>query len=254
MFVHEAAARSDRSNLVLAGGLASVAGFVNAVGFLSFGTFTSHATGNVGRVVDDFARGHETEGSAHLMLVGAFFLGAFSASLALEARKASHPQRAYAALLLLEAVGLVVVAASGSPSYVRWSTTAVLGVLCFVMGVQNSLVTRLSGAVVRTTHLTGALTDLGIEAARWIRFAWGDLRPLRARRAEDPRPPPDRPHSAKVLLLACIVLSFTAGGLGGATLALHFRMEALLLPAAALVVGALYAFAGRTAFDGSHRR
>ena len=40
------------------------------------------------------------------------------------------------------------------------------------MGLQNALVTRVSGAVVRTTHMTGVLTDIGIELVRmraWVR-------------------------------------------------------------------------------------
>ena len=38
--------------------------------------------------------------------------------------------------------------------------------LLFAMGLQNSLVTRISDAVVRTTHLTGLFTDLGIELSQ----------------------------------------------------------------------------------------
>ncbi|WP_316568022.1 DUF1275 family protein [Myxococcus sp. MxC21-1] len=40
------------------------------------------------------------------------------------------------------------------------------------MGLQNALVTRVSGAVVRTTHITGILTDIGIQVVRlgsWLR-------------------------------------------------------------------------------------
>jgi uncharacterized membrane protein YoaK (UPF0700 family) len=40
--------------------------------------------------------------------------------------------------------------------------------ICFAMGVQNALVTKLSGARVRTTHMTGVTTDIGIEAAKAI--------------------------------------------------------------------------------------
>jgi uncharacterized membrane protein YoaK (UPF0700 family) len=38
--------------------------------------------------------------------------------------------------------------------------------LLFAMGLQNSLVTSISNATVRTTHLTGLFTDLGIELSQ----------------------------------------------------------------------------------------
>ena len=40
--------------------------------------------------------------------------------------------------------------------------------LCFIMGLQNAMVTKLSNAVIRTTHMTGIVTDLGIELGKLI--------------------------------------------------------------------------------------
>lgn len=36
------------------------------------------------------------------------------------------------------------------------------------LGIQNAMTTKLSGAVIRTTHLTGLTTDLGILTAHWL--------------------------------------------------------------------------------------
>ena len=66
------------------------------------------------------------------------------------------------------------------------------------MGMQNSLVTRLSGAVVRTTHLTGVVTDLGIEAARWYRWHRAKLRALPTLLPS--RSTPDRPEPSLTAL------------------------------------------------------
>ena len=78
------------------------------------------------------------------------------------------------------------------------------------MGLQNATITRISGGVVRTTHVTGVLTDLGHETAIWA---------LRRRDAA-PRPCRDQGTFAsgwRLLLLASIVLSFAFGaGLGTA--------------------------------------
>jgi uncharacterized membrane protein YoaK (UPF0700 family) len=42
--------------------------------------------------------------------------------------------------------------------------------LCFIMGLQNALITKLSKAVIRTTHVTGIITDIGIELGKL--FYW----------------------------------------------------------------------------------
>ena len=73
--------------------------------------------------------------------------------------------------------------------------------LCAAMGLQNSLVTRLSGAVVRTTHLTGVLTDLGIEGARWFRLWRANLAHRTRIRLTVGTAPPGIYSSSKVILL-----------------------------------------------------
>jgi uncharacterized membrane protein YoaK (UPF0700 family) len=116
--------------------------------------------------------------------------------------------------------------------------------LCTAMGMQNSLVTRLSGAVVRTTHLTGVVTDLGIEMARWFRF-WrarmGAHTQLRLTLGDNA---PATPHVPKAVLLATILLAFVSGSAIGAVLAMSVRQAAILLPVVLLVGGGLYSILG----------
>jgi uncharacterized membrane protein YoaK (UPF0700 family) len=65
-------------------------------------------------------------------------------------------------ILILGLVGL-----SGIRSLnISISDYTIAGLLLFAMGAQNSLVTRVSQSVVRTTHLTGIFTDLGIELSK----------------------------------------------------------------------------------------
>ncbi|HEU4534172.1 MAG TPA: YoaK family protein, partial [Polyangiaceae bacterium] len=171
MFRHQGV-HSDRQNRILAGYLAFVGGFVNSAGFVLIGTFTSHVTGNVGRAAHDFAAGEPAAGAGAAAMVLAFFGGAFLASVIVESPAFGRLPRAYATALALEGALLGAFAASskllGDSSPRLRDAEALL--LCVSMGMQNSLVTRLSGAVVRTTHLTGVTTDLGIEAARWFRY------------------------------------------------------------------------------------
>ncbi|HKO49466.1 MAG TPA: YoaK family protein [Polyangiaceae bacterium] len=246
MFSREGSARSDSQNRWLAGYLAFVGGFVNSSGFVLIGTFSSHVTGNVGRLANDAATGQYAAALAALSLVLCFFAGAFAASVILESRFLGGPSsRAYALALATETLLLLIFAllsyvttsASAHPR-VRDAETALL---CAAMGLQNALVSRLSGAVVRTTHLTGVVTDLGIEGARWFRFWRRSLSEVMQVPLVLGRNRAERPAAQKILLLATIAASFLAGASTGAYLAVHWHQASMLIAAAAVGAGAVHA-------------
>ncbi len=244
MFQTEGDQRSDRHNRILAGYLALVAGFVNSAGFILVGSFTSHVTGNVGRLADNFALGHRAAAVLAATMIGAFFLGAFLASMAIESKLLSRRPYVYGALLLGEAglLGAFFVLArlmdTTNPRYL--DSLALL--LCAAMGLQNSLVTRLSGAVVRTTHLTGVVTDLGIEAARWFRFWRAHVsRRMQIRLTVGGSPPARPPHAPKAILLLTILGAFVLGSTAGAILAVRLGHASLAVPLVLLLGGGLAA-------------
>ena len=97
--------------------------------------------------------------------------------------------------------------------------------LCFMMGLQNAVITKISGAVVRTTHLTGVITDLGIEVGRLL--YWNrSTRPLESDVVADRQ---------KLIMLATLLASFMVGGVLGA---LGFKHVGYLatLPLAAILI------------------
>lgn len=148
-----------------------VAGLVNAEGFFIVGVYTSHLTGTVARAADALAKGHLRVAAAGFGLVVAFFAGAFIATSLVE--RARRQQRArYSRALGAEMFALFGVMVLGltqttsAPEPARLLVTTLF--LSFAMGAQNALVTKLSGAVVRTTHLTGIVTDLGIESVKGL--------------------------------------------------------------------------------------
>lgn len=243
VFRHEGPARDPRLNAGIAAYLAWIAGFVNTGGFVLIGTFTSHVTGNVGRASTDLARGDFGAAIFALVLVFSFFVGAFGASLVIEG-SSEHMPEAYGFALSLQALSLV--AFVGIAGLLRATNPRVLdaqaALLCMAMGMQNSLVTRLSGAVVRTTHLTGIVTDLGIEAARWYRWhrARTGLPALFTGRG-----PPEKPIRRQSLLLLTITVSFSFGALVGGLLTLRASSWAMVLPAAATFAAGYYAFSQR---------
>lgn len=163
--------RLARTVVVLA--LACVAGMVNATGFFAVGTYTSHVTGHASMVGDEVARGSYASALHFFFLVLFFIGGAFLATLFVENARRFGRAR-YVAALLVEALILTAftVLSGLIPEKSQTVWRILTAMLSVSMGLQNALVTRISGAVVRTTHLTGVATDIGIELARlvyWIR-------------------------------------------------------------------------------------
>jgi uncharacterized membrane protein YoaK (UPF0700 family) len=79
--------------------------------------------------------------------------------------------------------------------------------LCFIMGLQNAIITKISNSRIRTTHVTGLVTDLGIELGKL--FYWN---------IEKEHPPENMVlgNRIKLRLLASLLLMFFIGGLAGA--------------------------------------
>jgi uncharacterized membrane protein YoaK (UPF0700 family) len=244
VFQHEGNERSHRHNQILAGYLALVAGFVNSAGFILIGSFTSHVTGNIGRMANDVALGDSSAAMFAVIMIVGFFGGAFAASVALESSLIRSRGRVYGVLLLAEAALLATFAVL---SYVMETSDARFKdvqaiLLCIAMGLQNSFVTRLSGAVVRTTHLTGVVTDLGIEGARWFRH-WRARLGARARiRLVAGDGDVLAPQGPRTVLLLTIVGAFIAGSAIGAVSVIHAGHLVVLAPTALLVGGAAFAF------------
>jgi uncharacterized membrane protein YoaK (UPF0700 family) len=213
--------------------LPGVAGAINASGFFAIGTYTAHVTGNVARIGDELAAGHLWLAARASIFVLSFGFGAMiSTFLVLYGKRAGGPP--YWRPLLLEC-GLVFVFATVSVNAehrAHINSLAMTALLCVAMGLQNALVTKLSGARVRNTHLTGITTDLAIESARVI-DAW-----QQGRKGQTVEVAPD---VRKLRLHAAILLSFLAGAMLGPIFYMAVGHVAMLVPCALLL--------GLAAFD-----
>ncbi|MCP1231458.1 YoaK family protein [Acetobacter indonesiensis] len=169
MLLLEKGARTFLADRQLGSSLAVVAGAVNASAFLSVGYYCANMTGNVSAFATNFVNG---KGKAALIAGGlalSFLSGAMLCTVMMNAGRRRGENAIYAYSVLLEAVLL----AGLSIVQIVWlhpSEQSIIApaVLSFLMGMQNATVTRISGAVVRTTHVTGMITDLGIELADWL--------------------------------------------------------------------------------------
>lgn len=160
--------RTPRANRQLGLILAFNAGALNAGGFLAVQQYTSHLTGVVSAVADRLALGQWALALDGLLAVLAFLLGAMTCAILVNHARSRGRASEYALPLLLEAALILVFGLLGARLTLLRADLVPFTVLllCYIMGLQNAVVTKLSRAVIRTTHMTGVITDLGIELGK----------------------------------------------------------------------------------------
>jgi uncharacterized membrane protein YoaK (UPF0700 family) len=219
--------------------LAWAAGYVDAVGFLTLaGLFVAHMSGNTVRLGVFVGGGDWSLAAQRFVPIVVFTLGVVAGIALCEAlsrRSIPVPARVLgieaALLLVFMIVGRAVLgsdsAAAGSWEYYLLAIVAVLA-----MGLQNVALRRAAGLPIHTTFVTGMLTYVGEEVVRgW--YARRDLRRAGVTRHRD-----DDAHVAfrRARLHGGVWLSYLAGGILGAFIALHWDLWSLSLPLAVVVV------------------
>lgn len=165
MLLHEGDSRTPQTDLMLASSLAFVAGGVNSAGFLAYQYFSANMTGNVSMASDHFAVAQFDLALGFLAIILMFIFGAFTASVIIEFGRRQRRSNIYALTLILEAALLILVGLAMTLSPRAPNGVLIVGLLSFTMGIQNAASTRISGSRVRTTHVSGVATDLGVGLA-----------------------------------------------------------------------------------------
>jgi uncharacterized membrane protein YoaK (UPF0700 family) len=200
--------RTLQTNTRLGAVLAFVAGATNAGGFLAVGTYTSHMTGVVSSLADNLVLGELTLAAASLGALAAFLLGAMTTAWLVNWGLREKLTSAYGLPLLLESVLLLIFGIFGA-AISLWSNFFVpltVLLLCFIMGLQNAVITKISKAEIRTTHITGLVTDLGIELGKLLYI----------NRSQTSLAEPVRANRVKLRLHLILISSFFIGALVGA--------------------------------------
>ena len=205
--------------------LAFAGGAVNASALSACQRFVSHITGCLTRFAMDYT-------SLRLVfdygaVVCAFVLGAMSSVWFLDGRRRRGLAPYIAAPLGLVAVTLVLATVGGLMGYFgRFGTTVetnadfvLLGLLAFAMGLQNASVGTITGMMVRTTHMTGPLTDFSVALGSYARI-----------------PEVRAPARRDLTLRGVKMLGFLAGAFVAAVLARRVEYSAFLLPAGIIAV------------------
>lgn len=194
--------------------LALVAGFTNAVGFLGVAhRGLSHVTGQVTQLATGAVEADVASAVSAALLVVSFFVGAVFTGAIIRREEVSSAGR-YSVVLLAESLLLATAAVSLSAEN-AWAQMLVT----LAMGMQNALATSYSGAVVRTTHVTGLTTDLGLLLGHALRGEQVDRTRLK--------------------LQATLLAGFTGGSAAGAWCFPRLEHRSLFIPSVALGIAAV---------------
>lgn len=139
------------------------AGMVNVASLLIFLAFTSNVTGHYANFAAELVKGNYYQALVVLGWIFLFFLGGFLANLSV-ITFTKNPYLAHALPLILEILCLLAVGIYGEYYYEETlaETELLVSLMLLAMGLQNGLTASISNFAVKTTHLTGATTDLGI--------------------------------------------------------------------------------------------
>ena len=201
--------RTRSTNRALGLMLAFNAGAINAGGFLAVHLYTSHMTGFLSLLADNLVLGNMALVLSAVGILWAFLSGAGSTAILVNWAQKHRLQSGFALPLLLEAMLMLAFGLMGAIT-MTWNTVFAVPLtvllLAYIMGLQNAVVTKLSLAEIRTTHMTGIVTDLGIEMGKM--FYWN--------RSSTPPEAYVRANHARMRLFSSLIGMFTLGGVVGA--------------------------------------
>ena len=208
--------------------LAFNAGAINAGGFLVLHRYTSHMTGFASQLGDALVTGKTWLLLGALGAILAFMIGAATCAVLINLGRHYRLHSLYALPLLLEAVLLFPFGLAGADT-VRWMTPFAVPItvllLSFMMGLQNAVASNSSKGSIRTTHMTGNLTDFGIELGKFLYW----------KSARSPRGDGVRHSTSRMAMTSGLMVMFVVGG-GIGALGFKYVGFICVVPLAALLL------------------
>jgi uncharacterized membrane protein YoaK (UPF0700 family) len=242
-------AYSFRQKSRLAISLSWIGGYTNVITLIATTQVVSHNTGNttsLGRMIASPMDGEPFHTAfTYALIIAAFVFGAVLSAIMTEKADRRGISSRYIAPMATEGMLLGVYAifinvwarshgyvSAGHPvALAQIPPVWIVTLAAVAMGLQNATITKISGAVVRTTHVTGVLTDIGLEGVQLFLW-WREKTKSRklARYGRVLRVSRRHPEFLRVLLLASIFGSFLFGATAGTVLYYHFPGQAMLAP------------------------
>lgn len=220
---HQTLSHFSRSNVTIWLSMAFQAGAINTGGYLACHRFVSHVTGFGTLIGTEAAQGKWIQSLGMLTVPGFFIGGAMLSAFFVDRRIQTGRKPLYPFVMLLILFLTIMVATLGNLGVfgefgapLARHGYILLAALCLACGIQNATVTSAFGAIIRTTHLTGITTDLGIGLVRVI---------TRSHKIQ-PRTNEIRANWMRVGLIS----SFILGSLVSAYVYLHAEYWGFLIP------------------------
>jgi uncharacterized membrane protein YoaK (UPF0700 family) len=226
MFNYRGNKRTLKDNLRLSAFLSFTAGMVNICGVLALGVLTTNVTGHFAYFSAAVQKHDFLYAFSFLFYILSFLSGSFLSSLITEyfikkGKPWSHKPAIFLEIGLLLMIGIAGDMHITTDIQKEWTAN----ILLFAMGLQNAQVTSISNASVRTTHLTGLFTDLGIELSQLFYYK---------------EPGQSRKLKKSIGLRCNIIAFFFLGCFIGSFLFLSFKLKTLVIASFVLVISLSY--------------
>lgn len=204
---------ADISRTVMVGGfvLTLISGMVNAVGFLSFAhQGLTHLTGLTTHISIYLSNNQLENALRVFVLVSSFVVGAIVSGFIIQQSNLKLG-RNYGFVLILEGLLFYI-----SISFLNNHSIMGECLVASACGLQNAMATTYSGSILRTTHLTGIFTDLGLWIGHYLKRLKVD--------------------TLAIKIYIILIIGFITGGILGAFLFNEFEYFALLFPSGVLLI------------------
>lgn len=142
--------------------LTFAAGMLNTAAFLQFAYVTTHHTGSLTQLGMRLGNGQMQLAWTYLVLLGAYMVGAAISGWVFP-RDYFRPLKRYGGLLTSLNFGLLVLL------WLKADPLITMAYLSLMAGAQNGMILFYRGIVIRTTHVTGTLTDVGLSLGRYLK-------------------------------------------------------------------------------------
>lgn len=187
--------------------LATTAGLLNSTALVAFGLFPAHMTGNTSWLSSEVSGSDIRDIIFFGSVLVSFFFGSTVTRITAIWGKLRKYRTVFCQILLMEGLLLTGISLYEIFEHSLSSNRTVILILCFLMGMHNSVSTQLSNGRVRTTHITGTLTDTGI--------AFATLFTAMLRRDDSGD---NEIHRNQLVTQLIIIFSFLSGGIAGVIL------------------------------------
>lgn len=220
--------RTAADNIKLGVLTAFTAGMVNVAAFMMLLSFSSNVTGYYAVFSAELVHGNYYQAFVVGSWILLFFVGSFISNFLVIHLHSKNSHLAHALPLIIEIACLLFIGIYGQFFYLETltETESLLSVMVFAMGLQNGLTASISNFTVKTTHLTGATTDLAILLSMFTKKSFRKNVELKE----------------KAMLIFSIMISYICGGVTAGFLYGYIAFGLFYIVCALLFVVILYDF------------